>query len=288
MRWIPVTSTGMTTVRAEGPIVRYSIFSILSQALQGQHRLEAGLARRGAQAGLRRRHRRRRRAWAGDGVLSRQGARHHQRRRAGEGLARQRQRRAQHHHHPLQLSAARQHPLLRMVDEAVGGAGAGPQLQRHGEPARRAQPLSLRRPARRLRPARQRHAAQRRRCRAARPRAGAGHCALSRFRQRPLPDPGRPDAAARRHRAPRRGGLGLCAGGRPARRRHRAELRGHRHPRRRRARRSASTRPRASCAPARSASPAPATPRASPPWRACGCRSRATCCRPSCRKASSR
>ena len=49
----------------------------------------------------------------------------------------------QHHHHPLQLPAARQHPVLRMVDEAVGGAGAGPQLQRDGQPARRAQPLSL-------------------------------------------------------------------------------------------------------------------------------------------------
>ena len=54
-----------------------------------------------------------------------------------------RQRRAQHHHHPLQLPAARQHPVLRMVDEAVGGAGAGPQLQRHGQPARRAEPLSI-------------------------------------------------------------------------------------------------------------------------------------------------
>ncbi len=40
-----------------------------------------------------------------------------------------------------------------------------------------------------------------------------GHAALSRFRQRALPDPGRPAAAARRHGAPRRGGLGLCARG---------------------------------------------------------------------------
>ena len=56
-----------------------------------------------------------------------------------------RQRRPQHHHHPLQLPAARQHAVLRVVDEAVGGAGAGPQLQRHGQPARRAQPLPFRR-----------------------------------------------------------------------------------------------------------------------------------------------
>ena len=48
------------------------------------------------------------------------------------------------------------------------------------------------------------------------------------------------------------------------------------------------TRARASCAPARSASPAPATPRASLRLRDCGCRSRATCCRPSSRRASSR
>ena len=74
-------------------------------------------------------------------------------------------------------------PLLRMVDEAVGGAGAGPQLQRHGQPARRAQPLPFRRAARRLCPPRQRHAPARRRRRAARPRARARAAALSRLRQ---------------------------------------------------------------------------------------------------------
>ena len=73
-----------------------------------------------------------------------------------------------------------------------------------------------------------------------------------------------------------------------ARRRHRAELRGDGHPHRGRARRRRRHGARASCAPARSGSPAPATPRASPRWRGCGCRSRATCCRPSCRRASSR
>jgi sarcosine oxidase subunit beta len=48
---------------------------------------------------------------------------------------------------------------------------------------------------------------------------------------------------------------------------------------------SASTRARATCAPARSGSPVPAIPPASPPWRGCGCRSRAMCCRPSSRRA---
>ena len=48
-------------------------------------------------------HRRRRRTWAGDRLLPRQGAWHHQCRGAGKGLARRRQHRPQHHHHPLQL-----------------------------------------------------------------------------------------------------------------------------------------------------------------------------------------
>ena len=80
--------------------------------------------------------------------------------------------------------------------------------------------------------------------------------ALPRFRQRALPDPGRPAAAARRHGAARRRGLGLCARRRPARRRHHPELRGDGHPHRGRARRSASRRrKRLHRAPTRSASP---------------------------------
>ena len=152
--------------------MRYSALHC-SPSAHRQPRLEAGLARARAEAALRRRHRRRRRAWPRHRLLSRQGARHHQCRGAREGLSRLRQCRAQHHHRPLQLSAPRQHPVLRIVDEALGGARAGPQLQRHGQPARRAQPLPFRRAARRLCAARQRHAAARRRCRAARPRAGA-------------------------------------------------------------------------------------------------------------------
>ena len=102
-----------------------------------------------------------------------------QRRRAGEGLDRLRQCRPQHHHHPLELPAAGKHPILRIVDEALGGAGAGPQLQRDGQPARRAEPLPLRRAARCARPARQRDAHARRRRRTARCRRRCGACCRS-------------------------------------------------------------------------------------------------------------
>ena len=159
--------------------MRYSIFALAAQALRGNRGWAPAWRDAGAEAELRRRHRRRRRAWAGDRLLPGQGARHHQCRGAGEGLYRLRQCRAQHHHRPLQLPAARQHAVLRALAEALGGAGAGPQLQRHGQPARRAQPLPLRRAARRLCPARQRHAAARRRCRAARPRRRCGRCCRS-------------------------------------------------------------------------------------------------------------
>ena len=120
--------------------------------------------------------------------------------------------------------------------------------------------------ARRLCPARQRHAAARRRCRAARPREVRRHGAVARLRQCPLPDPGRPAAAARRHGAPRRGRLGLRPRRRRARRRHHPELRGHRHPDRGRPRRRRRDHARVSSARRRSAWRSPATPRASPRW----------------------
>ena len=135
----------------------------------------------------------------------------------------------QHHHHPLQLPAARQRAVLRMVDEAVGGAGAGPQLQRDGEPARRAEPLSF--ATRSATPSRA--AATRCGCTASMPSCSTAsgvraHGAVPRFRQCALPDPRRPAAAARRHGAARRRGVGLCARRRHARRRHHRELRGDR------------------------------------------------------------
>ena len=69
--------------------------------------------------------------------------------------------------------------------EALGGAGAGAELQRDAFAARADQPLPFRRPARRLRPARQRDGQPGRRRGAARPRRGAPPSALSRFRQSP-------------------------------------------------------------------------------------------------------
>ncbi len=87
-------------------------------------------------------------------------------------------------------------PFYEYVDEALGRAGAGPQLQRHGEPARRAQPLST--------PTAQRDAYARR-GNAMRLHGvdaelldhggGPDDAAVPRFRQRALPDPGRPAAA---------------------------------------------------------------------------------------------
>ena len=139
------------------------------RALRSQE-LAAHLARRHAEGSLRRGDHRRRRPRPGDRLVPGPRTRHPQRRRAGKGLDRRRQCRPQHHDHPLQLHAARQYRLLRAFDEAVGAHGAGPQLQHDGQPARRHQPLPLRRPARRLCAARQRHAHQRHRCRIARPR----------------------------------------------------------------------------------------------------------------------
>ena len=160
--------------------------------------LEAGLARPGPETRVRRRHRGRRRAWARDRLVSREPLRHHQCRGGGEGLSRQRQRRPQHHDHPLELPASRQHPVLRTFDETLGRARAGHQLQRHGEPARRPEPLPLGWPARRLRAARQCHDDAWRRCRTARPGRRPAPVPSVRLRQRPLPDPGRPPAAPRR------------------------------------------------------------------------------------------
>ena len=199
--------------------------------------LAACLARSRSQAPLRGGDHRRWRPRPGDGLLPRQGARRHRCRGPGEGLAGRRQHRTQHHDRALQLPAERQRPLLRAFLATLGRPQPGPQFQRHVQPAGRAQSVPFGRPARRRRPPRQRHAPERHRRRAARPRAGARHAPDARFRRRALSDPRRSPAAARRHRAPRCRRLGLRARGRSSRDRHHPELRGHRHPPGRRARR---------------------------------------------------
>ena len=187
-------------------------------------------------ARVRRHHRRGRRPRSCHRLLPGQGIRHPQRRRAGEGLYRLRQCRAQHHHRPLQLHARPAPRSSSILAEALERPVARAQLQR----------ACSRRAARScccIRPTRstvQRGAATS--CggtasprelldRAAMQAAGAASRLPA---ERAFPDLGRADAADRRHRAPRCGGLGLCARGVRSGRRHHPELRGHRlRPRRR-------------------------------------------------------
>ena len=64
-----------------------------------------------------------------------------QRRGAREGLARRRQHRPQHHDHPLQLPVGRERRASTSTSLKLWeGLGAGAQLQRHVQPARRAEP----------------------------------------------------------------------------------------------------------------------------------------------------
>ena len=94
-------------------------------------------------------------------------------------------------------------PVLRMVDEAVGGAGAGFQFQRHGVAARRAQPRPLR--SRSAMPLR--GAAMPCACTASMPNSSIASgsdacCPFLDFDNARFPILGRPAAAARRHGAP--------------------------------------------------------------------------------------
>src|SRR6266536_2627311 len=192
----------------------------------GRHAVLAG---RGAQAVLRRD---RRRWWGArprDRLLPRAQPRHHRRVRAREGLARRRQHRAEHHHHPLELPLGRVGGDLRALVEALGGAGGGPRLRPRVQPAWRPQPRA--RPERRalLAAPRERQRHERRGRRVAQ-RGGGGRVLPDRQRLagRQVPGPRGDAPAARRHRAPRPGRLGVRDRGRPPRRRHRRALRGDR------------------------------------------------------------
>ncbi len=122
----------------------YSIFSLARNAPATTRTGSEAWRSPEPQAGIRRRHRRRRRARPRHRLLPRQGARHHQRRGAGEGLARRRQHRAQHDHRALQLPVGRSAHLYEHSLKLWEGLSPGAQLQRHVQPARRAQPRRTR------------------------------------------------------------------------------------------------------------------------------------------------
>ena len=267
---------------------RYSIFSLLKESFRGHRGWAPAWRDPEPKARLRLHRHRWWRPRTGHGLLPGEEPRCPQRRRARERLHRRRQRRPQHDHRPVELPDAGQHPLLRAFAQAVGRPRAGPQLQRDDQPARRAEPVPQRFAARRLRSPRQLDAPARRRRRNAESRAGAQAAAAGRLRQRALPDHGRPDAATRRHGASRRRRLGFRACRRQPRRRHHPELRSDRHPPGRQRRHGRRDHARLHCQPPhRHGLRRQHEPRGAR-WPACACRSRATCCRRSSRKASSR
>ena len=149
--------------------------------------LAAGLAFAGAQARLRRGHRRRRRARLGHGLLLGQGAGRQQRGRAGERLSGRRQHRPQHHHRALQLSARRSGPPLRFRAATLGRLEPRTELQRHVQPARRAQSGPYVAGHARHRTARQRESLERHRRRSAQHGRGSREGAADElFAERPL------------------------------------------------------------------------------------------------------
>jgi hypothetical protein len=164
------------------------------------------VARPRAAVGLRLGHRRRRRAWPGHRLAPRPGVWQVAGRGSGKGLAGRGQRRAQHHDHPLERPAARQPALPRILDEEVGAAGAGPALQRDGQPARHPEPVPHRLAARRLPPPGQRDDPGGGGCRTAGSGRGARDVSLAELRRRPLSHQGRTVAAPGRNGAARRGG----------------------------------------------------------------------------------
>ena len=88
------------------------------------------------QSQLRRRDRRRGRAWAGHCLLPGKASRRSQRRAARKRLPGLRQQRPQHRHHPLELPHARRHSVLRCLRQALRGAVAGTGLECAVQPVR--------------------------------------------------------------------------------------------------------------------------------------------------------
>ena len=117
-----------------------------------------------------------------------------------ERTCRIRQCRPQHHHHPLQLPAARQHPILRDVPEIMGTLGAGDQLQRHDQPTRCVEPVSFRQPARCGDSSRWRDAPSWRGRGAAQSRRHPRPSSVSRLRYGPVSDHRGIASETRRHR----------------------------------------------------------------------------------------
>ncbi len=174
----------------------------------------ASLAEPGAEARLRRRDHRRRRARARDGLLPREAPRDHERRGPRTRLARRRERRPQHDGDPLELPVGRVGGDLRARAEALGRAVRGARLRPAVQPARCHQPGPQ--PARRARghAAGQREPPQRRRRRVARARGRPAPVSdRQRVARRALPDPRCDLPAARRHRQARPHRVGLRAGG---------------------------------------------------------------------------
>ena len=209
LAWVPVDCAGRDDRRTDRPCATRSSPSRPGAARQ--HGLDAGVARCRAQARLRRGHRRRRRARARDRLLSRQGARHHQRRRAGEGLDRL-------------GNVGRNTTIIRSNYLLPGNIpfyewsmklweGLEQDLNYNAMVSQRGVLNLYHSDAQRDAFARRGNAMRlhgvdaelldREQVR--------GDGALPRLRQRALSDPRRPAAAARRHGAPRRGRLGLCA-----------------------------------------------------------------------------
>ena len=237
--------------------------------------------RAGAEGGLRRDHRRGRRARARHGLLHGQGTWADQHRRPRQGMARGRQHRAQHDDHPLQLSVGGVRSDLRARAETLGDLSQelnynvmysprGVMMLAHN--THDVQVFKRHVHANRL--------------------AGIDNEWLSAEEAKafcpilnistidPLSRHRRGPAAARRDGASRRGRLGLRARRLGARRRHPAELRGDRHPprrqRRRLGRRDDARLHRDQEDRRRRGRPHVASCSA---WPACACRSRAIRCR---------